>query len=179
LIYLIKNDNGELIIRKCYSSENKADIDLKFITTYKDKTEFILFPNFKKVDNRTVEFDFFQELNLWVYMKQYHLTLEEIDVIFSNIISALGKMYDHKKISLIHGDLFPINIYKKDNYYYLIDFTDSHYYETGFDKYYLLVSLLKAHFGYIKWEIVGKYFTKDKINQYQNYLHDYKNAKYC
>lgn len=178
LVYLIRKGKSNLKIKKCYSSEKKANDDLTFISTYKGKSEYILFPNFNIVDKKTVEFDFFQEENLWIYLRHYYLDLEEIENIFTNITSALDAMYGYKNLSLIHGDLFPINIYKKDKYYYLIDFSDSHYYETGFDKYYLFTSMLKASYGHIEWEVVKKYFSLDKIKQYQKHLSDYKNGKY-
>jgi len=167
-VWLIKNNDGKHKIRKFYASKHKVDNEVLFIETYKNRTNNIVLPSYKRLGPNIIEFDFIKGMNLVVELKLGYIKKSNLEAVYQFITEALEKMYGEGPC-LIHGDMFPINLYLKKPLLYLIDFGEAHIYKPGYDKFQLLIFMLEECYGYVDWDIVKKYFDNKEISQYKKH----------
>lgn len=177
-VYLTKNFEGIYKIIKVYQNEKEADKEIGFIEKYNCKSKEITFPGYKRLNELTIEYDFINEMNLWVAIKLGYIKGKQLEELYLRITEALDVMYGNKQENLIHGDLFPVNIYQKENTFAIIDFSDSHFHEIRYDYYYLLTTMVNAYYGKIKWDIIEEKFSKREITKFCNHYKLIKSKKY-
>ncbi|MFW6025679.1 MAG: RIO1 family regulatory kinase/ATPase [Candidatus Woesearchaeota archaeon] len=167
-INLIKDNSGNYKIIKMYKSKKDADKEVSYIDKYKGKNNNFVLPKYKRINENTIEFNFIQDLNLWVKLKLNYIKKNEIINLFEKFSQELNKIYGNKKC-LIHGDLFPINIYCIKDKFHIIDFNDSHKYYPDFDRYIFLKNILRVSYGYCDHTILQKYFSKKTIEEFEKH----------
>lgn len=139
-------DQGNLFIVKTTTKIAYAK-ERKFYTHYENKKGKIVLPKYEFLKKNRIKIKFIKAKTLQRLINDGSLSFKEAINKYKNISDALGKFYN-KNYNLIHGDTFPSNIFVKDNKYYLIDFTESRFFDYRYDYYNLLFAIL-CSFNYI------------------------------
>lgn len=173
-IYLKKNSN-RLVLVKEYKDGKILDKEIKFLSTYKDKTSKILFPQFSRINDVEAEVEFLRLKTLASQLCSGEISKAQLFVIFHEMSKALDALYIgySDKKCLIHGDLSPTNVFAADNAFYVIDYADCHVYEKNFDKFNFLKTLLFFYYGKDRYDILKKYFPKD----FERYMEHWSKLK--
>lgn len=139
LVKLIKTNNKLKVIKvstnaKTYTKEKS------YFDKYNLKSNNILFPNYRFVGDKTIEMDFIKKKTFQRLIMEGNLSLNESLIHFINIKNNLKLLYG-PELTLIHGDLCPVNIFIDNKKYFFIDFSNSHESTYKFDLYVLLYSI--------------------------------------
>lgn len=143
-IKLIEKENKLLIVKKIKNNLLFKN-EMKFYNKYKTNNSNIKLPicKFIKHSNQ-IEMEFLR-------LKSFQRLINEGTYNFNDSLDLLNKINCEIKslyktnFSLVHGDLWPENIYVDENQYYLIDYTDSHTNLIRYDSYTLLYALLLSY----------------------------------
>lgn len=143
VIKLIKENETLKIIKKV-SSHSKYLQEKKFYEKYKNNKSNIKLPKHKFLKNNTVEIDFINASNFQKLITNGTLSFKKSIEEYKKIRNEIKILYG-ERANLIHGDLWPGNLFISDKLYYLIDFGDSHINTYHYDLYVFLYSVLSTH----------------------------------
>ncbi len=170
-VYLIKDQGSQLKIIKEYPNEKELEKELTFVNRYKNKSNKVIFPSFRKINSVTAEIGFLKSRNLAGKISSGSFSYQQLISIYNRITEILDELYQDENDNhcLINGDLGPANIYLIDDKLYFIDFSDSHIYEKQYDAFNLLKKLFYYQSGRDQSDLLLNYFCKEEIDKYDNH----------
>lgn len=145
IIKLIKKD-GKLAITKKVHNKNIYSKEKRFYEKYKHNNSKLKLPKHTFIENNTIEIEFLESKTFQKLIMDGSLTFEQSVDHYKKIKNEIKLFYGNKK-TLIHGDLWPGNIFPINNLYYLIDFGDSHKSNYRYDLYVLLCSIVSKYYN--------------------------------
>jgi len=172
--------NGLLSITKRYLLKQNADNEERFLNQYKNKTGRIILPEYKRIGEREIAYEFINQKNLWQELQEGIVDKNNYEEIFRQIREGLEDFYMHQKECLIHGDLFPVNLYRSSDKksFCLIDYGDSHWYNTKYDQYILFKAMIDILNLENESKILGKFFTGTEIAKFCKHKNEINRKKY-
>lgn len=174
-VELFKKGKG-FVVRKIFSKKDDLKREMAFINEYKNCSKLIKLPKCQEIDDQTIEFEFIEKQNFEIDLKLGYINKRKALNLYKDISVELKAIYN-KKPALIHGDLTPCNMYLKDNKIYIIDFSDSHFYDSNFDSYVLLREICFI-FSDKKRDILKQNFSNKEINSFERHLLEVRNKKH-
>lgn len=174
IVKLIKKKNGKLYIQKFNSHEIlKKEVD--FYEKYKENRSRIkVLPVVLK--KNYLEIEFLEQESLLTMLLERRIKRKDFFNIVEIFIKELDLFYAGKEKCLIHGDLFPSNIYYLDGVFTLIDYSDSEIYFPKFDMYIFLKNVFK--FYGIEESKIKSYFVFKEIEKFEKHQEEKNVSKY-
>lgn len=154
--------NGKFKIIKRVQSKQIYLKEKKFYTAYQNNAANIKLPKHVFKKNNIIEMEFLRLKTFQRLILEGSFSLKKSLVHFDMIKKQIKLLYETE--SLVHGDLWPGNIFIDGKTYYLIDFSDSHTNKLKYDLYTLLYSILSSyHYIKINEKTIAEY-TANKIS---------------
>ncbi len=141
-VKLIKKGEKLKVIKKTFDN-NIYQKEKEFYQKYKNNSLKIKFPKCIFLKDNIIEMEFLKAKSFQRLIRDGSFNLSTSIAHFNEIKNNLKLLYNQDR-TLIHGDLCPGNIFIHNNYYYLIDFTDSHINKYQYDLYVLLEYILST-----------------------------------
>lgn len=153
------------VVTKSYGSEKKFANELRFLEKYSiNNSNIIKLPSYS-VSNECLCFDFIKSKNLATDIREGKYSNKTIFEIVNKLMSELDIFYGFQERALIHGDFTPDNIYLVNDLFYIIDYSDSEFYYTSYDKYIFIKRILEELYGYCKRDKIERYFSQSEIDE--------------
>lgn len=137
----LKKRKNRIIVKKTVFSKKIFEKEKNFYNKYKRNDSKIFLPKSKFIAPNIIEMEFINMDNFNKLIVNGKFDLKTSLKHFNNIKNELTLLYK-KDPALIHGDLWPTNIFVDNEKYYLIDFSESFVYSPKYDFYVLLYSIL-------------------------------------
>ncbi len=173
-IKLFRSDDNNYKIRKRYLDARYVKRELNFVNQHQSSTNSVIIPKHKLINKYELESNFIEKRNLWVDLKLDFIPKNKVLETYSHISKLLDELYS-SNARLIHGDMFPINVYYDGNSITLIDFERSHNFSSKYDKYILLKHMLIASYGYLDEKIIDGFFKRNDIARFEKHNLDTNN----
>ena len=153
---VVERNGGYKIIKKTFDKK-KFEKEKKFYTLYKTNHSRIKLPQHTFLSKNTIEMEFVKAKNFQRLIADGTISFGEALNEYEKIKESMRQLYGTEN-TLVHGDLWPGNIFIDGNTYYLIDYSDSHMSNLNYDLYVLLYSILASY-----------YYITDKEKTIANY----------
>lgn len=173
VVRLVKKDKSYLIQK--YNNPKILNREKEFYDMYYKNKSPIQLPSMTIKDNY-IELPFIKQKTLSTLIRESYYTWPELISIIDNLTKGLDILYGDSNRCLIHGDLTPDNVYYMDGIFTIIDYSDSEYYESGFDKFLFVKRVLSDY--EIKDMNLEKYFSNKEIVRFQKHLEGKINDKF-
>lgn len=177
-IFLIENNSKYNIVKRFHSNKIFNN-ELSFLRQYKNNPSGINVLRYAiNKDGNSITYEFLKMKNFSTLIMEGKYSKKKLIKLYEKISSELDKFYRYETKALIHGDLVPCNIYINDNKIYIIDYSDTEYYDTKYDKYTLLIMMLTDMSVNKQQGTICKYFTGEEINKYKVHFLKKKRQKH-
>lgn len=167
-IKLFRDNDNNYKIRKRYHDAKYVQRELKFVDQHRTSVGSVIIPKYNLINKYEIESVFIEKRNLWVDLKLNFIPKEKVLETYLHISKLIDELYSANS-KLIHGDMFPINLYYDGSSLTLIDFEKSHYFSPEYDKYILLKNMLIASYGYLDEKIINSFFKRNDIVRFEKH----------